>query len=75
MMTTGSGGQDAVSGLNDESGLIYGLEFQCRSLCAVEAETEKNQFLVGTQSLKMQNQVKEMRGQGQSGLLMNIFLV
>ncbi len=38
--------------VDGDSGLIYGLEFQCRSLCAVEAETEKIQFLVGTQGLK-----------------------
>ena len=35
--------------VDSDGGLIYGLEYQCRSLCAVEAETDKVQFLVGTQ--------------------------
>lgn len=44
--------------INGEEGLIYGLEFQCRALCAVEAETDtSSQFWVGTQSLKHANQV------------------
>jgi WD40 repeat protein len=45
--------------MDSDGGLIYGLEYQCRSLCAVEAETEKIQFLVGTQGLKnkLTNQV------------------
>lgn len=41
-------------------GLIYGLEFQCRSLCAVNAESEKVAFLVGTQSLKTRNEIHEI---------------
>ncbi|XP_025831989.1 EARP-interacting protein homolog isoform X2 [Agrilus planipennis] len=32
--------------------LIYGLEFQARSLAPVLADTEKIKFLIGTQSLK-----------------------
>ena len=38
--------------VDSDGGLIYGLEYQCRSLCAVEAETDRIQFLVGTQGLK-----------------------
>ena len=38
-------------------GIIYGLEFQCRSLCPVSADTDSVSFLVGTQGLKMTNQV------------------
>ncbi len=38
------------------SGLIYGLEFQCRALSAVDGDGDKVKFLVGTQSLKMTNQ-------------------
>ncbi len=38
-------------------GIIYGLEFQCRSLCAVAADTENVSFMVGTQGQKITNQV------------------
>ena len=41
-------------------GLIYGLEFQCRALASVEADTDCVKFLVGTQSLKAPNQVHEI---------------
>ena len=34
-------------------GLIYGLEFQCRALSPVEADTDNVRFLVGTQGLKI----------------------
>ncbi|KAK3794540.1 hypothetical protein RRG08_003690 [Elysia crispata] len=43
--------------MEDEAPVIYGLEFQARSLCAQEAETESIRFLVGTQSLRSENQV------------------
>lgn len=42
-------------------GIIYGLEFQCRSLCAVSADTDSVSFLVGTQGLKMTNQVHHVQ--------------
>ncbi|KAK7574137.1 hypothetical protein V9T40_011328 [Parthenolecanium corni] len=35
--------------------LIYGLEFQARTLAAHVSETEKTQFFIGTQSLKLAN--------------------
>ncbi|XP_059162909.1 EARP-interacting protein homolog [Physella acuta] len=43
--------------MEDEAPVIYGLEFQARSLCAQEAETDNIRFLVGTQSLRAENQV------------------
>ena len=41
-------------------GLIYGLEFQCRALAPVEADTDNVRFLVGTQGLKLPNQIHEL---------------
>ena len=41
-------------------GLIYGLEFQCRALAPVEADTDNVRFLVGTQGLKITNQILEL---------------
>lgn len=43
--------------MNDETSVIYGLEFQTRALCAQIAETEIKRFLIGTQSLKYANQI------------------
>nr|XP_027208818.1 EARP-interacting protein homolog [Penaeus vannamei] len=43
----------------DDAPVIYGLEdFQARALAAHTAETEKINFLVGTQSLRRTNQVQ-----------------
>ena len=42
-------------------GMIYGLEFQCRSLCSVAANTDDVSFLVGTQGLKLPNQVHHVQ--------------
>lgn len=57
-------GLDGVS-LKMESGssvgLIYGLEFQCRSLCSVAADTDNVSFLVGTQGLKLPNQIHHIQ--------------
>ena len=41
--------------------IFYPIELAPRSLCAVEAETDKVQFLVGTQGLKskLTNQVPD----------------
>ena len=36
---------------------IHGIEYRCRSLCALEGELEKISFLVGTQSMKQDNAV------------------
>ncbi|KAH9515288.1 EARP-interacting protein [Bulinus truncatus] len=43
--------------MEDEAPVIYGLEFQARSLCAQESESDRIRFLVGTQSLRSENQV------------------
>lgn len=43
--------------MNDDAPVIYGVEFQARSLCAQQGETESIRFLVGTQSLKSDNQI------------------
>ncbi|XP_071502284.1 EARP and GARP complex-interacting protein 1-like [Diadema antillarum] len=43
--------------MDDEAPVIYGLEFQARSLTPQVAETDAIRFLVGTQSLKYDNQV------------------
>ena len=42
---------------DEDGGVIYGLESECRSLCALEADNEHIAFLVGTQGLRMTNQV------------------
>ena len=50
----------AIEALNeDESPLIYGLEFQSRSLCSSSNGENSSfvRFLVGTQSLKNENQI------------------
>lgn len=39
----------------DDNSLIYGLEFQARSLTAQVSESEKIRFIIGTQSLKIVN--------------------
>ncbi|XP_071954533.1 EARP and GARP complex-interacting protein 1-like [Antedon mediterranea] len=43
--------------MEDDAPVIYGLEFQARALTAQVAESEAIRFLVGTQSLKFDNQV------------------
>ncbi|KAJ8290606.1 hypothetical protein GJAV_G00015190 [Gymnothorax javanicus] len=43
--------------MEDDAPVIYGLEFQARALTAQTAETDAIRFLVGTQSLKFENQV------------------
>jgi len=44
---------------DDEAPLIYGVEFQARALCAVAGVPDDDtvRFLVGTQSIKFENQV------------------
>ncbi|CAB3365655.1 Hypothetical predicted protein [Cloeon dipterum] len=46
--------------LDEETPVIYGLEFQARALAAQLAETEAVRFYVGTQSLKFDNQVHRL---------------
>uniref|UniRef100_A0AAQ5XCT6 EIPR1-like beta-propeller domain-containing protein n=1 Tax=Amphiprion ocellaris TaxID=80972 RepID=A0AAQ5XCT6_AMPOC len=43
--------------MEDDAPVIYGLEFQARALTAQTAETDAIRFLVGTQSLKFDNQI------------------
>lgn len=43
--------------MEDEAAVIYGLELQARTLAALTAETDIVCFLVGTQSLKCDNQI------------------
>ena len=38
------------------SGLIYGLEFQCRALAALENDDDNVHFVVGTQGPRASNQ-------------------
>uniref|UniRef100_A0A0A9WZ60 Protein TSSC1 n=3 Tax=Lygus hesperus TaxID=30085 RepID=A0A0A9WZ60_LYGHE len=42
-------------GSEDETSLIYGLEFPARSLATLSADTDLTKFLVGTQTLKIAN--------------------
>ena len=55
----------------DDGGLIYGLEFQCRSLCAVQLaeEVDRIRFLVGTQGSKVTNQVHLVELEEETGAL------
>lgn len=46
--------------MEDESPVIYGLEFQARALSAQNAETDVIRFFVGTQSLKFENQIHQL---------------
>uniref|UniRef100_A0A8C4Q1V3 EARP complex and GARP complex interacting protein 1 n=1 Tax=Eptatretus burgeri TaxID=7764 RepID=A0A8C4Q1V3_EPTBU len=43
--------------MDDDAPVIYGIEFQARTLTAQTAETDAIRFIVGTQSLKHDNQV------------------
>nr|XP_013002698.1 EARP-interacting protein isoform X1 [Cavia porcellus] len=43
--------------MEDDAPVIYGLEFQARALTPQTAETDAIRFLVGTQSLKYDNQI------------------
>ncbi|XP_071369898.1 EARP-interacting protein homolog, partial [Centroberyx affinis] len=43
--------------MEDDAPVIYGLEFQARALTSQTAETDAIRFLVGTQSLKFDNQI------------------
>lgn len=46
--------------MEDEAPVIYGLEFQARALAAHSSESETVRFLVGTQSLKFDNQIHQL---------------
>ncbi|XP_069462134.1 EARP and GARP complex-interacting protein 1 isoform X2 [Ambystoma mexicanum] len=43
--------------MEDDAPVIYGLEFQARALTPQVAETDAIRFMVGTQSLKYENQI------------------
>jgi len=55
--------------MNDPAPVIYGLEFQARSLCAQLGETEAIRFLIGTQSLRSDNQVHLIDFEDESNLV------
>ena len=60
-----------MSAGGDGVGLIYGLEYQCRALAPVEYESEKVRFMVGTQGLKMENQIHELELEEDSRRVIN----
>ncbi|ESO92508.1 hypothetical protein LOTGIDRAFT_206565 [Lottia gigantea] len=61
--------------MDDEAPVIYGLEFQARCLTAQAAETEHIRFLVGTQSLRAENQVHHIDFDDENNLInKNIYL-
>lgn len=55
--------------------MIYGLEFQARAITAQTAETENIRFLVGTQSLRSENQVHQIDFDDENNVInKNVFL-
>uniref|UniRef100_T1J083 Trifunctional enzyme subunit beta, mitochondrial n=1 Tax=Strigamia maritima TaxID=126957 RepID=T1J083_STRMM len=61
--------------MEDDAAVIYGLEFQSRALTAQTAETEAIRFLVGTQSLKCDNQVHQVEFDEENNLInKNVFM-
>lgn len=40
-----------------DSSIIYGLDYQARAMCSISTEQDAVQFLIGTQTLKFENQV------------------
>lgn len=55
--------------MNDPAPVIYGLEFQARTLCPQLGETDAIRFLVGTQSLRSTNQVHLLDFEDESNLI------
>ncbi|XP_072026211.1 EARP and GARP complex-interacting protein 1-like [Amphiura filiformis] len=55
--------------MDDEAPVIYGLEFQARALTAQVAETDVIRFLVGSQSLKHENQVHLLEFDDENNIL------
>jgi len=43
------------------SGLIYGLEFQCRALASLESDDDAVRFVVGTQGPRASNQIHKLQ--------------
>ncbi|XP_013387812.1 EARP-interacting protein homolog [Lingula anatina] len=61
--------------MEDDAPVIYGLEFQARALTAQTAETDEIRFLVGTQSLKFENQVHQIDFDDENNMInKNVFL-
>lgn len=61
--------------MEDEAPVIYGLEFQARSLTAQTSETDRIRFLVGTQSLRSENQVHHIDFDDENNVInKNVFL-
>ena len=61
--------------MEDDAPAIYGLEFQARSLTSQTAEPDAIRFLVGTQSLRSENQVHLIDFDEENNLIhKNVFL-
>ncbi|CAG2227622.1 EIPR1 [Mytilus edulis] len=61
--------------MDDESPVIYGLEFQAKALTAQTGETDKIRFLVGTQSLRVENQIHHIDFDDENNIInKNIYL-
>lgn len=61
--------------MEDEAPVIYGLEFQARALAAQDGDTDQIRFLVGTQSLRQENQVHHIDFDDENNVInKNIFL-
>lgn len=61
--------------MEDEAPVIYGLEFQARALVAQAAETDQIRFIVGTQSLRQENQVHHIDFDDENNVInKNVFL-
>ncbi|CAH1255268.1 TSSC1 [Branchiostoma lanceolatum] len=61
--------------MDDDAPVIYGLEFQARALTPQVAETDAIRFLVGTQSLKFENQIHQIDFDDENNILnKNVFL-
>ncbi|XP_064605397.1 EARP-interacting protein homolog [Liolophura sinensis] len=61
--------------MEDEAPVIYGLEFQARALSAQVAETDSIRFLVGTQSLRAENQVHHIDFDDENNVInKNVFM-
>lgn len=55
--------------LDEDASVIYGLEFNTRALTSQSAESDLIRFLVGTQSLKFDNQVHLIDFDDETGLI------
>ncbi|XP_015779964.1 PREDICTED: protein TSSC1-like isoform X1 [Acropora digitifera] len=55
--------------MEDDSPVIYGLELNARALVPQHAETDVIRFIVGTQSLKFDNQIHLIDFDGESNVI------